>query len=103
MSYALSHNAFACLKAQTNLTGHFTHILRDESNGALAKATLQTEVYLDQLNVVIRMGSTVNSLTLPANSLASARTIAGHLEAIANGQLDSAGMPPAEQLLADAA
>ncbi len=37
MSYALSHNAFACLKAQTNLTGQFTHILRDESNGARAK------------------------------------------------------------------
>ncbi|MEN5239081.1 hypothetical protein ABE459_16440 [Pseudomonas sp. TWI923] len=103
MSYALSHNAFACLKAQTNLSGQFTHILRDESNGARAQATLQTEVYLDQLNVVIRMGSTVNTLTLPANSLSSARKIAGHLEAIANGQLDTADMPPAEQLLADAA
>ncbi|MEK2608977.1 hypothetical protein WLF18_07665 [Pseudomonas shirazensis] len=103
MSYALSPNAFACLKAQTNLTGKFTHILRDEANGARAKATLQTEVYLDQLNVVIRMGSTVNSLTVPANNLGSARKIATHLEAIANGQLDTAGMPPVDQLLADAA
>ncbi|BCJ07157.1 hypothetical protein PRtIB026_A31120 [Pseudomonas sp. RtIB026] len=103
MSYALSHSAFSCLKAQTNLSGQFSHILRDEANGARAKATLQTEVYLDQLNVVIRMGSTVNTLTLPANSLASARKIAGHLEAIANGQLDTADMPPVEQALADAA
>lgn len=103
MSYALSHNAFACLKAQTNLTGQFTHILRDGSNGACAKATLQTEVYLDQLTVTIRMGSTVNSLTVPANNLGSARKIAAHLEAIANGNLDTAEMPPAEPVLADAA
>lgn len=103
MSYALSHSAFACLKTQTNLSGAFTHILRDEASGACAKATLQTEVYRDQLSVVIRMGSTVNTLTLPANSLATARKIAGHLEAIANGQLDTADMPPVEQVLADAA
>ncbi|MCO7594250.1 MULTISPECIES: hypothetical protein [Pseudomonas] len=103
MSYALRHNAFVCLKAQTNLSGQFTHILRDESNGARVKATVQTEVYLDQVTAVIRMGSTVNSLTLPANSLASARKIAAHLEAIANGKLDTADMPPVEQLLADAA
>lgn len=103
MSFALSHNAFVCLKAQTNLTGQFTHILRDKSNGACAKATLQTEVYLDQVTVTIRMGSTVNSLTLPANNLASARKVAAHLEAIANGTLDTADMPPAEQVLADAA
>lgn len=103
MSYALSQNAFACLKAQTNLTGQFTHILRDEANGARAKATLQTEVYLDQLTVTIRMGSTVNSLTMSANNLGSARKIAAHLEAIANGKLDTADMPPAEPVLADAA
>ncbi|MFP3372454.1 hypothetical protein [Pseudomonas sp. SIMBA_068] len=103
MSYALSHNAFACLKAQTNLTGQFTHILRDELNGARAKATLQTEVYLNQVNVVIRMGSTVNSLTLPANNLASARKVAAHLEAIANGKLDTADMPHVEPVLADVA
>ncbi|MEG9622084.1 hypothetical protein [Pseudomonas guariconensis] len=103
MSYALSHNAFARLRAQTNLTGHFTHILRDGSNGACIKATLQTEVYLDQLTVTIRMGSTVNSLTVPANNLGSARKIAAHLEAIANGKLDTADMPPAEPVLADAA
>lgn len=103
MSYALSHNAFACLKAQTNLTGQFTHILSDEANGARAKATLQTEVYLDHVTVVIRMGSTVNSLTLPANSLATARKLASHLEAIANGKLDTADMPQAEPVLADAA
>ncbi|MDH0132788.1 hypothetical protein N7381_05995 [Pseudomonas asiatica] len=103
MSYALSHNAFACLKAQTNLTGQFTPILRDESNGARAKATLQTEVYLDQVNVVIRMGSTVNSLTLPANNLASARKVAAHLEAIANGKLDTAEMSHVEPVLADVA
>lgn len=103
MSYALSHNAFVCLKAQTNLSGQFTHILRDEANGACAKATLQTEVYLDQLDVVIRMGSTVNTLTLPANSLSSARKIAFHLEAIANGQVDTAAMSSTDQLLADVA
>ncbi|MCU7237132.1 hypothetical protein [Pseudomonas peradeniyensis] len=103
MSYALSHNAFACLKAQTNLSGHFTHILNDESSGTRTKATLQTEVYLDQVTVVIRIGPTVNTLTLQANSLPSARTIARHLEAIANGELDSAEMSPAEQLLADVA
>lgn len=103
MSYALSHSAFACLKAQTNLSGQFTHILHDEANGARAKATLQTEVYLDQLTVTIRMGSTVNSLTVPANNLGSARKIAAHLEAIANGKLDTADMPPAEPVLADAA
>ena len=103
MSYALSHNAFACLKAQTNLSGQFTHILRDEANGACAKATLQTEVYLDQLDVMIRMGSTVNTLRLPANSLSSARKIAVHLEAIANGQVDTAAMSTTDQLLTDAA
>ncbi|MCO7519158.1 MULTISPECIES: hypothetical protein [unclassified Pseudomonas] len=103
MSYALSHNAFTCLKAQTNLTGHFTHILRDESNGALAKATIQTEVYLDQVTVIVRMGPTVNTLTLPANCIATTRKIASHLEAIANGQLDTADMPPIELLLDDAA
>ncbi|MDT3749769.1 hypothetical protein [Pseudomonas kurunegalensis] len=103
MSYALSHNAFVCLKAQTNLTGQFTHILRDEANGARAKATLQTEVYLDQVTVVIRMGSTVNSLTLPANTIASARKISAHLEAIANGKLDTADMPLLEPALADVA
>lgn len=103
MSYAISPNSFACLKAQTNLTGHFTHILRDDANGAKAKALLETEVYLDQLSVVIRCGSTVNSMTLPANSLATARKLAGHLEAIANGQLDTADMPPVEHLLEDVA
>ncbi|CAI8808903.1 conserved hypothetical protein [Pseudomonas donghuensis] len=103
MSYVLCHNAFACLKAQTNLSGHFTHILRDESNGARTKATLQTEIYLDQVTVKIRMGSTVNSLTLPANNIASARKIAAHLEAIANGTLDTADISATEHLLADAA
>lgn len=103
MSYALRQSAFARLKAQTNLNGQFTHVLHNESLGASIKAALQTEICLDQVTVVIRMGSTVNSLTLPANSLASARKIAGHLEAIANGKLDSAAMSPAEQLLADAA
>lgn len=103
MRYALSNNAFACIKAQTNLTGQFTHILHDRTSGACAKATLQTEVYLGQVRVVIRMGSTVNSLTLPANSLASARKLAAHLEAIANGQLDIADMSSIEQVLASAA
>lgn len=103
MSYALNHSAFVCLKAQTNLSGQFTHILRDESNGACANATLQTEVYLDQVTVKIRMGSTVNSLTLPANNLASARKIAAHLEAIANGKLDTTDMPSGEPVFADAA
>lgn len=103
MSYALSYNALACLRAQTNLSGQFTHILRDEANGARAKASLQTEVYLDRVTVVVRMGPTVNTLTLQANSLASARTIGRHLEAIANGQLDTADMSSAEQLLVDAA
>jgi|GEM_PF-1896245 len=103
MSYALSHSAFVCLKAQTSLTGQFTHVLRDESNGARAKATLQTEVYLDQVTVVIRMGSTVNSLTLPANNLASARKVAAHLEAVANGRLETADMPHVGPVLADVA
>lgn len=103
MSYGLSSSALACLRAQTNLSGQFTHILRDETNGARAKVSLQTEVYLDRVTVVVRMGPTVNTLTLQANSLASARTIGRHLEAIANGQLDTADMPSAEQLLVDAA
>ncbi|PJY97724.1 hypothetical protein [Pseudomonas donghuensis] len=103
MSYVLRQNAFACLKAQTNLTGHFTHVLHDESSGAAVKATLQTEIYLDQVTVKIHMDSTVNSLTLPANNIASARKIAAHLEAIANGKLDTADMSPTEHLLADAA
>jgi len=103
MSYSLSQNAFVCLKAQTNLSGQFVHILRDQTNGARAKATLQTEVYLNQLTVTIRMGSTVNSLTLPANNHGSAKRIAAHLEAIANGNLDTADMPLAELVLADAA
>ncbi|ERK98575.1 hypothetical protein O999_14655 [Pseudomonas putida LF54] len=49
------------------------------------------------------MGSTVNSLTLPANNLASARKVAAHLEAIANGKLDTADMPHFEPVLADVA
>ncbi|NVN61881.1 hypothetical protein FGL97_01270 [Pseudomonas putida] len=103
MSYALRNNAFACLRAQTNLTGCFTQILHDDSAGSSVKAELQTEVYLDQLTVAIRMGSTVNTLTLPANSLSSARKIAVHLEAIANGQVDTAAMSSTDQLLAGAA
>ncbi len=46
------------------------------------------------------MGSTVNSLTLPANNLASARKVAAHLEAIANGKFDTADMPNVEPVLA---
>jgi hypothetical protein len=103
MSYALRNNAFACLRAQTNLTGSFTQILHDDSAGSSVKAELQTEVYLDQLTVAIRMGSTVNTLTLPANSLGSARAIARHLEAIANGHLDSAQMQSGSSLLKDVA
>ncbi|MFG0419647.1 hypothetical protein [Pseudomonas sp. zjy_8] len=103
MSYALRNNAFACLRAQTNLTGCFTQILHDGSTGSSVKAELQTEVYLDQLTVAIRMGSTVNTLTLPANSLGSARTIARHLEAIANGHLDTAQMQSGSVLLDDVA
>lgn len=103
MTFALSHSAFACLKAQTNLTGCFSQILRDPTTGASVKASLQTELYLDQVTVVIRMGSSVNTLTLPANSLASARKIASHLEAIANGQLETAELPSVNQLLDDAA
>lgn len=103
MTFALSHSAFACLKAQTNLTGCFNQILRDPTTGASVKASLQTELYLDQVTVVIRMGSSVNTLTLPANSLASARKIASHLEGIANGQLETAELPSVNQLLDDAA
>ncbi len=103
MTYSLRHNAFACLRAQTNLTGRFAQILHDNSTGASIKAELRTEVYLDQVTVAISMGSTMNTLTLPSNSIASARTIARHLEAIANGQLDTAEMPSATKLLDDAA
>jgi len=103
MTFALSHSAFACLKAQTNLTGCFSQILRDTTTGASIKASLQTELYLDKVTVVIRIGSSVNTLTLPANSLASARRIASHLEAIANGQLETADLPSADQMLEDAA
>lgn len=103
MNFALSRSALACLKAQTNLTGQFTQVLHDDATGARIKSALQTEVYLDQVTVVIRMESTVNTLTLPANSLSSARKIAAHLEAIANGQLDTAETPSNNQSLAEAA
>lgn len=103
MTFALSHSAFACLKAQTNLTGCFSQILRDPTTGASVKASLEIELYLDQVTVVIRMDSSVNTLTLPANSIASARKIASHLEAIANGQHETADLAPVNQLLEDAA
>lgn len=91
MNFKLRSNAFPCLKAQMNLTGSFTHILHDVATDRTVKAILQTEVYLDQVTVVIRMGPSVNSLNLPANSLASARKVAAELEAIANGRADAAG------------
>ncbi|WP_296263978.1 MULTISPECIES: hypothetical protein [unclassified Pseudomonas] len=103
MSFAASPAALIRLKAQSNLNGTFTHTLRNRITGETVTALLQTELFDEQVCIEIRIGFTVNRLTLRANTTSTAATLARHLEAIANGQLDTAELSHADLLLTRAA
>lgn len=90
MTYSLRHASFRRLKAQTNLTGCFTHSLFDKSTGSTVLAMVDIERGTDRVEIIIRMGSTCNRLTLPLDAKLNADCVAGHLEAIANGRFDTA-------------
>ena len=92
MTFALSQPSFIRLKAQMNLTGHFNHTLYNKATGNSVQATIDTERGADEIHIVIRMGSTLNSIALPLNAKSNANRVADHLEAIANGWLDTAGI-----------
>jgi hypothetical protein len=90
MSYSLRQASFVRLKAQMNLTGRFTHSLFDRSTGSTVLATIDTERGTDKVQIVIRMATTHNSIALPLDAKSNADRVANHLEAIANGYLDTA-------------
>ncbi|MNJ52192.1 hypothetical protein D3C77_475150 [compost metagenome] len=103
MSFVLTEPATIRLNAQLRLSGRFSHTLYDASTKHSVEATIETELCQDHVQVTIRMASTVNSLSLPNSSVTSTKVVAAHLEAIANGRLDTAGMALADALLDEAA
>lgn len=92
MTYSLRQPSLVRLKAQMNLSGRFTHSLFDESTDNTVLATIVTERGADQVHIAIRMGSTLNSIALPLDAKSNAERVAEHLEAIANGYLDTAAV-----------
>ncbi|QWE81230.1 hypothetical protein [Pseudomonas donghuensis] len=103
MSYALRQPSFIRLKAQMSLTGRFNHALYDKVSRRTVHATVDTERSAQHLHIVIRMGSTLNSICLPLDAKSNANRVADNLEAIANGRLDTADTGITRELLIAAA
>jgi len=91
--YALSHPAVAILQdlafngGSTSITLH-----RPESS---IRAAVSIEQIDPQLEAVVVIGHTTNTLTMQAGDRANARHLADFIEAIANGTLETAASPPA--------
>ncbi|MEQ6937750.1 hypothetical protein ABK041_01645 [Pseudomonas aeruginosa] len=103
MTYALRQPSFVRLKAQLSLNGRFNHTLYDAETRQAVHATLDIERGTEQVSVVVRMGSTLNSLGLPLDSQSNANTVTDYLESIANGRLDTADATPARHRFDQAA
>ncbi|HCT6677687.1 hypothetical protein ACM8BA_05115 [Pseudomonas aeruginosa] len=103
MTYALRQPSFGRLKAQLSLNGRFNHTLYDAETRQAVHATLDIERGAEQVSVVVRMGSTLNSLGLPIDAPSNANTVADYLESIANGRLDTADDTPARRRFSQAA
>ncbi|WP_319179279.1 hypothetical protein [Pseudomonas aeruginosa] len=103
MTYALRQPSFVRLKAQLSLNGRFNHTLYDAETRQAVHATLDIERGTEQVSVVVRMGSTLNSLGLPIDAPSNAHTVTDYLESIANGRLDTADATPARHRFDQAA
>ncbi|MFU8078717.1 hypothetical protein ACNAQ4_02055 [Pseudomonas aeruginosa] len=103
MTYALRQPSFVRLKAQLSLNGRFNHALYDAETRQAVHVTLDIERGAGQVHVIVRMGSTLNSLGLPLDSQSNANTVADCIESIANGRLDTADETPARRRFDQAA
>ncbi|MFU6916360.1 hypothetical protein ACM74F_08635 [Pseudomonas aeruginosa] len=105
MTYALRQPSFVRLKAQLSLNGRFNHALYDAETRQAVHVTLDIErgAGHGQVHVIVRMGSTLNSLGLPLDSQSNANTVADYIESIANGRLDTADETPARRRFDQAA
>ncbi|WP_410922231.1 hypothetical protein [Pseudomonas aeruginosa] len=103
MTYTLRQPSFVRLKAQLSLNGRFNHALYDAETRQAVHVTLDIERGAGQVHVIVRMGSTLNSLGLPLDSQSNANTVADYIESIANGRLDTADETPARRRFDQAA
>ncbi len=103
MTYALRQPSFVRLKAQLSLNGRFNHALYDAETRQAVHVTLDIERGAGQVHVIVRMGSTLNSLGLPLDSQSNANTVADYIESIANVRLDTADETPARRRFDQAA
>ncbi|MFG6286859.1 hypothetical protein ACGNXG_01805 [Pseudomonas aeruginosa] len=103
MTYALRQPSFVRLKAQLSLNGRFNHALYDAETRQAVHVTLDIERGAGQVHVIVRMGSTLNSLGLPLDSQSNANTVADYIESIANARLDTADETPARRRFDQAA
>ncbi|HEK3374078.1 TPA: hypothetical protein SMV99_003332 [Pseudomonas aeruginosa] len=103
MTYALRQPSFVRLKAQLSLNGRFNHALYDAETRQAVHVTLDIERGAGQVHVIVRMGSTLNSLGLPLDSQSNANTVADYIEPIANGRLDTADQTPGRRRFDQAA
>lgn len=103
MTYALRQPSFVRLKAQLSLNGRFNHALYDAETRQAVHVTLDIERGAGQVHVIVRMGSTLNSLGLPLDSQSNANTVGDYIESIANGRLDTADETPARHRFDQAA
>ncbi|MDF5982164.1 hypothetical protein P4056_14710 [Pseudomonas aeruginosa] len=90
-------------QGQLSLNGRFNHTLYDAETRQAVHATLDIERGTEQVSVVVRMGSTLNSLGLPIVTPSNANTVTDYLESIANGRLDTADATPARHRFDQAA
>lgn len=97
MTYALRQPSFVRLKAQLSLNGRFNHALYNAETRQAVHVTLDIERGAGQVHVIVRMGSTLNSLGLPLDSQSNTNTVADYIESIANGRLDTADDTPARR------
>ncbi|MCT0389016.1 hypothetical protein V3473_00005, partial [Pseudomonas aeruginosa] len=79
------------------------HALYDAETRQAVHVTLDIERGAGQVHVIVRMGSTLNSLGLPLDSQSNANTVADYIESIANGRLDTADETPARRRFDQAA
>ncbi|MCO2689924.1 hypothetical protein FA304_21275 [Pseudomonas aeruginosa] len=103
MTYALRQPSFVRLKAQLSLNGRFNHALYNAETRQAVHVTLDIERGAGQVHVIVRMGSTLNSLGLPLDSQSNTNTVADYIESIANGRLDTADDTPARRRFNQAA
>ncbi|WP_339079651.1 hypothetical protein [Pseudomonas sp. TMP9] len=95
MNFTLPEDSLVRLNAQLNLTGTFNHVLRAPYSTLQVMLRLIVERSTEISAVTVEMGGQRHSITVYNNDHSRHMQVADFIDAIANGQVDSAEPAPA--------